>query len=169
VRRRGLILFLFASVMAAHALVIGRYLESSFFLTAFSWGWVGFAALVQRLDAARTMGMTMIVILIALPVLLVLGDSPHGQWEFMPLYSLALFPSLVSWGCLLVLIRFIINHSDDVGGMPLIPVAAAEAPGSASFLSTNPAPAIFSVNQAMLVESAEMATNDNERRGLTVE
>ena len=116
------------------------------------------------------MGLTMIAILLVLSSLLLFGASPYGQEELIPFYSLALFPSLVSWGCLLVLIRYIsTSHADGIDDTPVMTVAAATAQGLASSRSTTPAKATSNISQGVLGESADMAMNDNERRGLTVE
>lgn len=96
----------------------------------------------------------MIAILLVLSALLLLGASPHGQRELMPLYSLALFPSLVSWCCLLVLLRYInTTDADNMGSTPVMPVAAAAAQGLASSRSATPAMATSSVSETVLGES----------------
>ena len=81
--------------MAVHAVVIGRYLGSVFFLTAFAWAWVGVAALRGDLASARTMVLTMIgVLLISSALMLWLGVRQDG---LAAIFSLAIVPGAVSW------------------------------------------------------------------------
>ena len=93
--RRSLLVTAVALCMAVHAVVIGRYLESVFFLTAFPWAWVGLVALRGDLASARTMALTMIgVLAVYSALLLLLGTQQHG---LAAVFSLAILPGAVTW------------------------------------------------------------------------
>jgi len=93
--RRYVLVVTVALCMAVHAVVIGRYLESVFFLTAFAWVWVGLAALRGDLMSARTMALTMIGVLTVSSVLsLSFGSRQDG---LVAVFSLAILPGAVIW------------------------------------------------------------------------
>jgi hypothetical protein len=92
-----------AAALSVYTLVVGCELPSAFFVTAFSWGFVAFAALFGRIEAARTMTITMFGILALSAIVLIF--SPLGQGDMSAFLSLALFPSLVAWACAYVYIR----------------------------------------------------------------
>jgi hypothetical protein len=97
--------------MACHSLVVGRYLESMFFMAAFAWAWVGFASLRGNLHAAKTMAQTMIAITIGAAALLpVLGMSGGKETA---LISLALLPGGISWVCVLLYINYIMSGPEE--------------------------------------------------------
>lgn len=101
---RYLLIVAVALCMAVHAVVIGRYLGSVFFLTAFPWAWVGLAALRGDLMSARTMALTMIGVLTVSSVLLLsFGAQQSGLAATL---SLAILPAAVSW----VSVLFYIAH-----------------------------------------------------------
>jgi hypothetical protein len=102
--KRYLFLIALSLCMAAHAVIIGRYLESVFFLTAFSWSWVGVTALRGNLAAARAMALTMIgLVLVASALLLSLGTQQNG---LVATFSLAIIPGVVAW----ISVLFYISH-----------------------------------------------------------
>lgn len=111
-------LFVVASLMAVHALLVGRYLGSAFFITAFPCGWVAIAALRRDLAGARAMCFTMLCLI---PVYLL---SAHLLAEsgasLVALYSLAAGPALVCWLCLLALAAFIEQGESDASGSPVL-------------------------------------------------
>lgn len=94
-----------SALLAVHALAMGRVLPSSFFIVAFCWMWMGVAAATDRLDAAKSMAATMVTLLTC--VALAIKLTPFGQGDLTPFFSLALFPSLVSWLCAYIYIRHI--------------------------------------------------------------
>ena len=103
--RRSLLVTTLAICMAVHAVVIGRYLESVFFLTAFPWAWVGLAALRGDLVSARTMVLTMIGVLsVSSALLLLVGTQQHGLTAF---FSLARLPGAVTWISVLFYIAYL--------------------------------------------------------------
>ena len=90
--------------MSLHAFVVGRVLESTFFIAAFTWGWVGIAALRNSLEAAQSMIITMTFLLVAAIVSAAMTmDTSHiGAY-----YSLALIPAAVANICFFFYIRFL--------------------------------------------------------------
>lgn len=105
VDRRSLLVVAVALCMAVHAVVIGRYLGSVFFLTAFAWAWVGLAALRGDLRAARTMVLTMIgMLLVSSALLLSFGGQQDG---LVAVFSLAILPGAVSWVSVLFYIIYL--------------------------------------------------------------
>lgn len=91
--------------MAAHSFVVGRLLGSSFFMLLFFWGWVAFAAYQGRLDSARSMAITMTVILAAASACLVF--VPNDFHNSLAYYTIALYPAFVSWVCVFFYIRYL--------------------------------------------------------------
>ena len=96
-------LFWIAAGMAAHSLVVGRLLGSSFFILVFFWGWVAAAAYRRELQAAQAMVIPMIFILVTTAVAMALLPShfPHD----IGYLTFALYPALVSWVCVFFYIR----------------------------------------------------------------
>lgn len=119
--RRYLGLLFFSLAMVVHAMAVGRYLGSLYFIVAFAWGWVAVAALRGRLDLAWDMGLTIMALLLL--SLGALSYAAAGMQDFVALGSLVYFPAIISWACLLVYIRHLRNHDareagggwDDVG------------------------------------------------------
>lgn len=91
--------------MLLHALLVGRYLGSLYFLAAFSWSWVAVTAMRGNLASAQAMVQTMIALVGASLFLSIAAASDIAK--FMPLVSLALVPGLISWVCMLIYIRHI--------------------------------------------------------------
>lgn len=110
VLRRTWLLVVMSCLLAVHALVIGRLLPSCFFITAFCWAWVAVAAFLDRLEAARAMAATMIVIQLLASVVLKL--TPFGWGGTTALYVLALLPSLVAWACIYIYIVHLESEDD---------------------------------------------------------
>jgi hypothetical protein len=167
-----LVLLAFSLVMAAHALVVGRYLESTFFLAAFPWGWVALTALLDRLDMARAMGITMTGLLLLTSAILLLNITPFSQGDLVPLYSLGLFPSLIIWVCLPVFIRYLLSgHSSEGRGNDLPAEANSRyLPSTLGPVETHSSkPKAEELSRIVLGDSIESAMNENDQRTLTVE
>jgi hypothetical protein len=96
---------LVSAAMAVHAAVVGRYLESVFFIIAFCWAWVGVTAFRDRLQSAQSMTLTMValLVLIVLPVALLRLDAE----SLVAHLSLAIIPGIVSWACMFLYIRHV--------------------------------------------------------------
>jgi len=101
--QRYWVLFWIAIGMAAHSFIIGRFLGSSFFMLLFFWGWVAAAAYRGRLESARAMAITMVVLLIGVAVVMALSQAPFDN--ALAYYAFALYPAIVSWICVYVYIR----------------------------------------------------------------
>ena len=101
-------------MLGLHALSVGRLIPSSFFLVVFfCWVWVGTCALFDRLDAVKTMAVSMVGF--SLIVGLVTMTTPLGRGDMTAFYSLALFPSVIAWVCVYVYTLYI-QKSEDVSG-----------------------------------------------------
>lgn len=110
IRHPGIILV--SLIMAIHAVMIGRYLESVFFLMAFCWAWMGVTAFRDRLQLAQSMALIMVAILLlaALPLAVLNLDRA----SLTPYLSLALIPGVISWACMYFYIRHItVKRHDD--------------------------------------------------------
>jgi hypothetical protein len=94
-----------AAALGVYTLVVGYEMPSIIFVTAFCWGFVAFAALFGRIEAAKTMAITMLGLLTLSAITLI--ASPLGRDDMTALLSLALFPSVVAWTCVYVYIRHI--------------------------------------------------------------
>lgn len=107
VDRHRWVLFCLAMVMSFHAFVVGRVLESTFFIAAFTWGWVAIAALRGSLEAAQSMIITMtFMIVVAIVAAAMTMDPGHLRAYF----SLALIPAAVANVCFFFYIRFLEQH-----------------------------------------------------------
>ena len=105
--RHRWVLFSLAAVMALHAFIVGRVLESTFFIAAFTWGWVAIATLRSSLEAAQSMIITMtFMIVIAIVAAAMTMDPDHLRAYF----SLALIPTAVANICFFFYIRFLEQH-----------------------------------------------------------
>lgn len=103
-RSRHLLLVAMSLLLTIHGLVVSRSIPSSLFLIAScSWLWVGVTALIDRLEAARTMATTMIVMLLA--IALIAKTTSLVEGNMMAFYLLAMFPSLTAWICVYIYIR----------------------------------------------------------------
>jgi hypothetical protein len=112
-RNRNLLLVGISLLLAIHALLMSRFIPSSLFLViSYCWLWVGVAALIDRLKAARTMASTMIVILLAITLIEKTYSFVRG--DVMAFYFLAMIPSLTAWICVYVYVRYL-ERAGDVG------------------------------------------------------
>ncbi len=102
-----------SAAMAVHAAVVGRYLESVFFIIAFCWAWVGVTAFRDRLQSAQSMTLTMMamLLLIVLPVALLRLDAEN----LVAHLSLAIVPGIVSWACMFLYVRHVSEQDLDDG------------------------------------------------------
>lgn len=115
--RRHLLLVGISVVLALHALVVSRFLPSSFFfIVAFCWLWVGVSALFDRLQAARSMAMIMTFALLV--VALLDGTTGLGHGDAKAFYFLAMLPALVATMCVYVFVRHL-QTAEDVSGRML--------------------------------------------------
>ena len=96
-------LFWVAIGMAAHSLIVGRVLGSSFFMLVFFWGWVAAAAFRGKLESAFSLAIVRIAILLGAAAILAL--TPAGAANELAYYTFALYPALVSWACVLFYVR----------------------------------------------------------------
>ena len=113
-RNRRLLLVSISLLLAIHALAVSRSLPSSFFLLAFfGWTWVGTAALFDRLEAVKSMAVSMVAL--SLIAALVTMATHLGQGDMTAFYSIALFPSVIAWVCVYVYTLHI-QRAEDVGG-----------------------------------------------------
>lgn len=101
--RQKMWLFLIAAGMCAHALLMGRALESFFGIVALGWAWIAWAALRNRLADAEAMALSMTVILFASSIAFLLVSSDTAN--VVAHLSLALTPAAVGFACVAMLIR----------------------------------------------------------------
>lgn len=98
------VFFFVCLLMAVYSTLVGAYLSSFVMFLSCSWLFAGVAFVRRRFDYVLAIGLIMIVSLsLALVVVWLNGGSANGT---MPLVSLALFPSLVGWLCLV----FVVGH-----------------------------------------------------------
>lgn len=105
--QRYWVLFWVALAMAAHSAIVGRWLGSSFFMLLFFWGWVAAAAYKGHLESARSMAITMIIILLATSLALALRPAEFANE--LAYYTFALYPALVSWICVFFYVRHLLR------------------------------------------------------------
>ena len=98
-------LFGISALLAVHAFVTGHVLESSFFVVAYCWGWVAVCAASGRLEDIKAMALTMLGLLALSAAMLMF--LPAGQHNLVPFYSLAFFPSVVTWACLFIYVQHV--------------------------------------------------------------
>ena len=104
-------LFWVAAGLSVHALIVGRQLESSYFLMLFFWSFVAFSALKGSLETAQSMAVVMVLLLAAIVIATLLGRIPAPSLAYT---TFALYPSLVSWVSVLFYIRYL-RHRDGGG------------------------------------------------------
>lgn len=102
-------LFWIAAGLSVHAVLVGRLLESSFFLMLFFWGFVAFSALKGALDAAQAMSVVMLVLLGGVTAATLLGGTQPPSLAYA---TFALYPALVSWVSVFLYIRYL-RHRDN--------------------------------------------------------
>lgn len=106
--QRYWVLFWIAMAMAAHSIIVGRLLGSSFFMLAFFWGWVAAAAYRGQLDSAKSMAIIMVVLLSVATVAMAL--RPSETTTGLAYYTFALYPALVSWVCVYFYVRHLLQR-----------------------------------------------------------
>lgn len=112
--RRNTGLVICSLVMAAHALWVGHLLGSLYFIAAFPWGWVAVAAWRGRMQLAWDMALTFLTLLLL--SLLAISLTAGGLAKLAASGSLAYFPGVVSWACLLVYIHHLRNDEEQETG-----------------------------------------------------
>lgn len=110
-------LFWIAAGLSVHAVLVGRQLESSFFIMLFFWGFVAFSALRGRLEAAQTMAVVMVLLLGGVMATTLFGGTPAPSLAYS---TFALYPALVSWISVLFYIRYL-RHRDGGESSPNAP------------------------------------------------
>lgn len=101
-------LFWVAAGLSAHAVIVGRQLESSFFLMFFFWGFVAMSALRGALEAAQSMAIVMVLLWGGVAAVTYFGHGPAPDLAYT---TFALYPSLVCWVSVLLYIRYL-RHRD---------------------------------------------------------
>ncbi len=113
ISRRYWVLFWIAMGMAAHSFIVGRFLGSSFFMLLFFWGWVAAAAYRGKLESARAMAITMVVLLVSVAAVMALfRASFHNELAY---YAFALYPAIVSWICVYFYVRHLMQAESGGG------------------------------------------------------
>jgi hypothetical protein len=97
-------LFWISTGLAAHAFVVGRQLESTFFMMMFFWGFVAVSALRGSLEIAQAMSVVMVLVLGGMTVAPMLG---HGAPPSLAYTTFALYPAIVSWISVFFYIRYL--------------------------------------------------------------
>jgi hypothetical protein len=110
-------LFWIAAALAAHAFVVGRQLESSFFMMMFFWGFVAFSALRGSLEIAQSMAVVMVVVLGAMAAAPMLGGTAPPSLAYT---TFALYPAIVSWISVFFYIRHLRRRDIALGRSPLL-------------------------------------------------
>lgn len=101
-------LFWIAAGLSVHAVLVGRQLESSFFVMLFFWGFVAFSALRGSLETAQSMAIVMVLLLGALTAATLAGKTGTPSLAYT---TFALYPALVSWISVFFYIRYL-RHRD---------------------------------------------------------
>ena len=110
--QRYWVLFWIAIGMAVHSFIVGRFLGSSFFMLLFFWGWVAAAAYRGRLESARAMTITMVVLLVVVAAAMAfLRKEFHNELAY---YAFALYPAIVSWICVYLYVRHLMQKDGNV-------------------------------------------------------
>ena len=104
-------LFWIATALSVHAFVVGKQLESSFFIMLFFWGFVAICALRGALQAAQSMAIVMIILLGTLTIATLTGSAAPPSLAYT---TFALYPAIVSW--LSVLFYILYLRQRDSGG-----------------------------------------------------
>lgn len=111
------VLFWIAAGLAVHAFVVGRQLESSFFMMMFFWGFVAISALRGSLQIAQSMAVIMVIVLSGLTLApYVAASQPHS----LAYGTFALYPALVSWVSVFFYIRYLRRRDGDFNRSPLL-------------------------------------------------
>jgi hypothetical protein len=96
-RGRYYLVALIAILLGFYSFILSHNLKSVFLIVTFCWGWIAVAALLGRLEAIKSMSVTMVALLSLTP--LVMATTPFGQGDTSAFYSLAWFPTLIAFGC----------------------------------------------------------------------
>lgn len=150
-------LFGISALLAVHAFVTGHVLESSFFIVAYCWGWVAVCAAAGRLEDVKAMGLTMLGLLALSAAML--KFMPAGHHDLLPFFSLAFFPSVVTWACLLIYVRHV-QHGEGEGavhGNTLLP----ESTGNARRHLAHAENVTFSEFANSLLKGSELSLSDD--------
>ena len=110
-------LFWIAAGLSVHAVLVGRQLESSFFIMLFFWGFVAFSALRGTIEAAQSMTIVMILLLGAFAAATLTGRTEAQSLAYT---TFALYPALVSWISVFFYIRFLRRREVHLGRSPLL-------------------------------------------------
>lgn len=102
-------LFWVAAALSLHAFVVGKQLESTFFLMVFFWGFVAISAFRGSLETAQSMAVVMIMIMGGMAGASLLGITPKPSLAYT---TFALYPALVSWVSVFFYIRFLRRRDD---------------------------------------------------------
>ena len=97
-------LFWIATGLSVHAFVVGKQLESSFFMMLFFWGFVAISALRGSLEIAQSMAIVMIVLFIGIAAATLFGHAARPSLAYM---TFALYPAVVSWISVFFYIRYL--------------------------------------------------------------
>jgi hypothetical protein len=112
-RNRRILLLGISLSLAIYALVVSRFLPSGLFLIVFfGWLWIGVSVLFDRLEAAKAMSLTMTAVLVISSLTVMM--TPLGKGDMTAFFSLAIFPSLITWICAYVYILHM-QRANDVG------------------------------------------------------
>ena len=110
-------LFWIAAGLSAHAFVVGRQLESSFFMMMFFWGFVAISALRGSLEIAQSMAVVMVAVLVGMAAVPMLGGTAPPSLAYT---TFALYPALVSWISVFFYIRYLRRRDGELGRSPLL-------------------------------------------------
>ncbi|WP_395688561.1 hypothetical protein [Aestuariivirga sp.] len=92
-----------AVALAMHAFVVGGFVESFFFLVALPWACIAIIAYRGNLEIAPAMASVMTVVLVGSSIGIAAMARPGT--DLVPLYSLGLIPSIMSWVALSAYLR----------------------------------------------------------------
>lgn len=114
---RYLGLFWIAAGLAMHAFIVGRQLESLFFMMTFFWGFVAISALRGTLEIAQSMAVIMIIFLSVVIAAPVFGGMMRPSLAYT---AFALYPAFVSWISVFLYIRYLRRRDMAIGRSPLL-------------------------------------------------
>ena len=97
-------LFWVAAGLSVHAFVVGRHLESNYFMLLFFWGFVAISALRGSLEIAQSMTVVMNIFFFGVAAVTFMG---HGEPPSLAYLTFALYPALVSWISVFFYIRYL--------------------------------------------------------------
>ena len=97
-------LFWIAPALSVHAFIVGKQLESSFFIMLFFWGFVAIGAFRGALQTAQSMAIVMVILLGALTIATLTGRTAPPSLAYT---TFALYPAIVSWISVFFYIRYL--------------------------------------------------------------